>query len=58
MEHEFVCQFKNKVVEPTKMCSKIVGQPIEKLHELSINNNLIRLAKNIVSEVGTKLCVV
>ncbi len=32
------------------MCSKTVGQPLQKAYELSYHNNLVRLANNIVSK--------
>ena len=41
---------KTKLMNLLEMCSKIVGQPLQKVYELSYHNNLVRLANNIVSE--------
>lgn len=41
---------KSKPMNLLKMCSKIVGQPLQKAYELFYHNNLLRLANNIVSE--------
>ncbi len=39
---------KSKLFNQLKICSRIVGQPIEKLYDSACYNNLLRLANNIV----------
>lgn len=41
---------KSKLLHQMKICSKIVGQPLEKLYESAYHNNILRLANNIVSD--------
>jgi hypothetical protein len=41
---------KTKLFYQLKICSRIVGQPLEKLYDSAYYNNLLRLANNIVSD--------
>jgi len=40
---------KTKLYNQLKICSKIIGQPLEKLYDLAYHNNLLRLANTIIS---------
>ena len=41
---------KSKLLHQMKICSKIVGQPLEKFYESAYHNNILRLANTIVSD--------
>ena len=41
---------KSNLLNQIKICSKIVGQPLEKIYESTHHSNILRLANNIVSD--------
>lgn len=45
-------KLKTKLFNYIKICSRIVGQPLEKLYDLAYHNNLLRLANNILADTN------
>ncbi len=43
-------KLKTKLFNYIKTCSRIVGQPLEKLYDLAYYNNLLRIANSIVAD--------